>query len=86
LTTEIGNIKAEIDNELTTKINSRDANYVSEAQNIITMINDMYEKYNEIKQDLVEFNIQILAQPSGSTLKKYLIKKGMQEILPLMKC
>jgi len=56
LTTEIGNIKAEIDDELTTKINSRDANYVSEAQNIITMINDVYEKYNEIKQVLETYH------------------------------
>ncbi|CAG8796769.1 17781_t:CDS:1, partial [Cetraspora pellucida] len=36
--------------------------------------------------DLVEFNIQILAQLSEPTLKKYLIEKGMQEILPLIKC
>ncbi|CAG8856995.1 22340_t:CDS:1, partial [Gigaspora margarita] len=49
---EIIKIRAEINNNLTAKINSRDANYAMEVQNIITMINDVYEKYNEIKQVL----------------------------------
>ena len=53
---EINKIRAEINNDLTAKINSRDANYATEAQNIITMINDAYEKYNEIKQVLETYH------------------------------
>ena len=53
---EIIKIRAEINNDLTAKINSRDANYATEAQNIITMINDAYEKYNEIKQVLETYH------------------------------
>ncbi|CAG8594142.1 46108_t:CDS:10 [Gigaspora margarita] len=53
---EIIKIRAEINNDLTAKINSRDANYATEAQNIITMINDVYEKYNEIKQVLETYH------------------------------
>ncbi|CAG8496309.1 16385_t:CDS:2, partial [Racocetra fulgida] len=49
---EIIKIRAEINNDLTAKINFRDANYAIEAQNIITIINDTYKKYNEIKHVL----------------------------------
>ncbi|CAG8672477.1 607_t:CDS:1, partial [Dentiscutata heterogama] len=49
---EIIKIRAKINNDLTAKINFCDANYTTEAQNIITMINDVYEKYNKIKQVL----------------------------------
>ncbi|RIB18706.1 hypothetical protein C2G38_2183859 [Gigaspora rosea] len=48
----IGKIKAEI----TTKFNSRDAKYVTEAQNIISMINNLTEEYNEIKRVLETYH------------------------------
>ena len=35
-----------INNDLTTKMSYRDANYATEAQNIISMINNMSGKYN----------------------------------------
>ncbi|CAG8820712.1 11429_t:CDS:1, partial [Racocetra fulgida] len=53
---EIIKIRAEINNDLTAKINSHDANYATEAQNIIAMINDAYEKYNEIKHVLETYH------------------------------
>ena len=53
---EIIKIRAKINNDLTAKINFRDANYATEAQNIITIINDAYEKYNEIKQVLETYH------------------------------
>ncbi|CAG8856557.1 30826_t:CDS:1, partial [Gigaspora margarita] len=53
---EIIKIRAEINNDLTAKINFCDANYSTEAQNIITMINDVYEKYNKIKQVLETYH------------------------------
>ncbi|KAF0373859.1 hypothetical protein F8M41_012944 [Gigaspora margarita] len=53
---EIIKIRAEINNDLTAEINFRDANYATEAQNIIAMINDAYEKYNEIKHILETYH------------------------------
>ena len=41
-----------INYNLTTKMSSRDANYTMEAQNIISMINNMSGKYNKVKQVL----------------------------------
>jgi len=45
-----------INNDLTTKMSSRDANYATEAQNIISMINNMSGKYNEAKQVLETYH------------------------------
>ena len=38
------------------KMSSRDANYATEAQNIISMINNMSGKYNEVKQVLETYH------------------------------
>ncbi|CAG8819623.1 16971_t:CDS:1, partial [Dentiscutata erythropus] len=48
LIAEIGRIRAEI--------NSRDANYVTEAQNIISTINNLTGEYNEIKRVLETYH------------------------------
>src|SRR2546421_9508794 len=45
-----------INNDLTTKMSSHDANYATEAQNIISMINNMSGKYNEVKQVLETYH------------------------------
>ncbi|CAG8522965.1 11569_t:CDS:2 [Ambispora leptoticha] len=56
---QIGKIKAEINNDLTTKMSSRDTNYATKAQNIINMING---KYNEIERVLLQSNATSVAE------------------------
>src|SRR6266498_5561661 len=45
-----------INNDLTTKMSFCNVNYATEAQNIISMINNMSGKYNEVKQVLETYH------------------------------
>ncbi|CAG8457900.1 32572_t:CDS:2 [Gigaspora margarita] len=80
---EIIKIRTEINNNLTAKIKFCDANYATEVQNIITIINDVYEKYNKIKQKQLQNNKEksnyiVLQSKNTSTTKLDNIKEIKQ--------